>query len=48
MTEAIYRYEVPVDDEPHPIELSGDIVHVGCRDPKTVEFWALSVDRPTT
>ena len=48
MAEAIYRYEVPVDDEPHPIELSGEILHVGCRDPRTVEFWALSADRPTT
>lgn len=47
MTNTIYRYEVPVDDEPHPIALAGDIVHVGCRDPRTVEFWALHSDGPT-
>jgi hypothetical protein len=47
VTEAIYRYEVPVDDDVHPIELSGKILHVGCRDPRTVEFWALHSGGPT-
>jgi hypothetical protein len=48
MTERIFRYEVPVDDDVHPIELSGRVVHVGCRDPKVVEFWALHAGGPTT
>jgi hypothetical protein len=41
MTETIYRYEVPVDDKPHTLELSGKILHVGCRHADTVEVWAL-------
>jgi hypothetical protein len=40
----IYRYEVPVDDGWHVIELSGPIVQVGARNPYTVEFWALVGD----
>ncbi len=36
----IFRYEVPVDDEWHPISLFGDVVHVGCRRSDVVEFWA--------
>lgn len=46
MTESIYRYEIPVDDEPHRISLSGKILHVGCRDSKAVEFWALNSGGP--
>lgn len=38
---AIYRYEVPVDDQPHRIRLFGEIVHVGGRRMDSVEFWAL-------
>lgn len=41
MADAIYRYEVPVDDRWHPLQLSGRIVHVDCRDPRAVEVWAL-------
>jgi len=37
---AIHRYEVPVDDRAHVIALRGSIVHVWCRDPEVVEFWA--------
>lgn len=37
----IYRFEVPVDDQWHKIPLTGDILHVGCRRPEMVEFWAL-------
>lgn len=36
----IYRYEVPVDDRWHPIPGCSTPVHVGCRDPRVVEFWA--------
>lgn len=38
----IYKFSVPVDDQPHKIELSGDIVHVDCQSsPDSVEFWAI-------
>jgi hypothetical protein len=40
MTKSIYRYEVPVDDKPHTLELSGEIVHVATRDSASVEVWA--------
>jgi hypothetical protein len=38
--ETIFRYEVPVDDKWHAIELDDYPVHVGCRDVRVVEFWA--------
>lgn len=41
MTSTIYRYEIPVDDQWHPLPLSGAIVHVASRDPYAVELWAL-------
>lgn len=37
---AIHRYEVPVDDQWHEVELTGDIVHVAARTPYAVEVWA--------
>jgi hypothetical protein len=40
-TPAIYRYEVPVDDQWHGHDLGGDILHVDARNPYIVEFWAL-------
>ena len=46
MTEAIFRYEVPVDDKPHTLELSGAVLHVDCRDASTVEVWALETGGP--
>ena len=46
MPDAIYRYEVPVDDRWHPLQLSGRIVHVGCRNMHAVEVWALATDEP--
>lgn len=36
----IYRYSVPVDLRAHIVELTGEILSVGCRDPRFVEFWA--------
>lgn len=36
----IYRYEVPVDDRWHTLELTGQIRHVASRSPEMVEFWA--------
>ncbi|MEU1497279.1 hypothetical protein [Streptomyces sp. NPDC005732] len=44
---AIYRYEVPVDDRWHPLQLSGEIVHVDCRTVHAVEVWAIRTDGPT-
>lgn len=41
----IYRYDVPVDDAWHTIELSGPIVSVGARNVGVVEFWAVHYDR---
>lgn len=46
MSVRVWRYEVPVDDQWHPITLTGRILHVGCRSPWTVEFWATHVDGP--
>jgi len=42
----IYRYEVPVDDQWHTIELSGRVLSTGCRKPGVVEFWAISGENP--
>lgn len=40
----IFRFEVPVDDQWHPIKLTGSPISVGCRDPRVVEFWAIEAD----
>ncbi len=43
MAPVIHRYEVPIDDEWHEIELSGGILPtLGARHPFMVEFWALA------
>jgi hypothetical protein len=42
----IYRYEVPVDDRWHPLQFSGPVLHVACRNPYAVELWALHTDEP--
>lgn len=46
MADAIWRYEVPVDDRWHPLQLSGEILHVDCRSVQTVEVWARHTDGP--
>lgn len=43
---AIHRYEVPVDDRWHPVQLSGNVLHVDCRNAHVVELWALHTDGP--
>lgn len=48
MTRAIYRYEIPVDDQWHAIDLTGNIVHVDSRDIYIVELWAIHTDGPAT
>lgn len=42
MTHAVYRYEVPVDDAWHAIDLTGPVLHVDCRQVDVVEFWAIA------
>ncbi len=46
MSEAIYRYELPVDGDWHTLPLSGDVLHVDCRAPGAVEIWALQTGAP--
>jgi hypothetical protein len=36
----VLRYEVPVDDQTHA-HTSGEPLHVDCRRPDVVEFWAI-------
>lgn len=38
---AVYRYEIPVDDHWHTVDLSGPVLHVAAREPETVELWAV-------
>lgn len=40
MSNRIFRYEVPVDDQWHVITGTSDPLSVGCRNPGIVEFWA--------
>lgn len=46
MSAVIYRYEVPVDDQWHVLELSGAVLHVDCRQADIVEVWALHNEGP--
>lgn len=46
MSVRVVRYEVPVDDVWHPLQLSGPIVHATCRGMTYVEFWVLASDQP--
>lgn len=43
---AIWRYEIPVDDQWHRFALSGEVCHVGSRQAGVVEFWALNSGGP--
>lgn len=46
MSGEIWRYEVAVDDRWHPLQLSGEILHVDCRNLHAVEVWALHTGGP--
>lgn len=48
MADTIWRYEIPVDDRWHPLQLSGEILHVDCRNMHAVEVWARHTDGPQT
>jgi hypothetical protein len=48
VTRTIYRYEIPVDDRWHAVDLSGPIVHVASRSMRSVELWAVHGDKPAT
>lgn len=39
---AIHRYEIPVDDAWHTLDLPDAILHVAARRADTVELWALT------
>lgn len=42
----IYRYEIPIDDRWHEVDMTGDIVHVAARELEVVEVWAFAGDHP--
>lgn len=46
--EVILRYEVPVDDRDHWLDLPGPIMHVASRRPDVVEIWGSTIGRPAT
>jgi hypothetical protein len=47
MTEpTIHRYEIPVDDQWHILELTGETLHVAARRPDVVELWAMANYEP--
>jgi hypothetical protein len=37
----IYKHTVPVDDQPHRVELRGPILHVGSQARGQVQLWAM-------
>lgn len=37
----VFRWEVPVDDEPHAVTMPpGPLLHVDCRHPDRLDLWA--------
>lgn len=43
----IFRYEVPDDGAWHDVDMAGEPLHVACRRPSIVEFWAEHRDGPS-
>ncbi|CAL9667985.1 hypothetical protein SUDANB145_07261 (plasmid) [Streptomyces sp. enrichment culture] len=35
----IHRFELPIDDRPHGIDLTGELLHVAARRPGAVDVW---------
>lgn len=40
MTDMILRYEIPIDDRWHTLDVCGSPLYVACRRDDAVEFWA--------
>lgn len=40
--DVIHRYELPIDDRPHGIDLNGDILHAAVRRHGAVDVWYLA------
>lgn len=38
--QVIHRFEIPVDDRPHLVDLTGGILHAACRRHGVVDVWA--------
>lgn len=43
---AVYRYDVPIDENWHDLLLSGAVLHVAVRQSDVVTLWALHTDGP--
>ncbi|MDX2658289.1 hypothetical protein PV402_39575 [Streptomyces scabiei] len=39
LPDVIHRIELPLDDRPHGIDLTGDILHAAVRRPDAVDVW---------
>lgn len=39
---AIWKYEIPIDNEWHSLEISAHIYHIACQNAGTLELWALN------
>jgi hypothetical protein len=44
--DVIHRAELPIDDRPHGIDLTGDILHAAIRRPGAVDVWYLARHDP--
>jgi hypothetical protein len=40
--DVIHRTELPIDDRPHGVDLTGDILHAAVRRPGAVDVWYLA------
>lgn len=43
----VLRFEIPVDERWHALQLGGPIVHVGVRTPDVVQLWAIDTGAPS-
>lgn len=42
----VVRWEVPVDGSSHVLPLTGEVLHVDCREPQAVEVWTYDSGGP--
>ena len=40
LQQVIHRFEIPIDDRPHLVDMAGDILHAACRRHGVVDVWA--------